>query len=51
MLALKDCAAQPTISSLQEAHLIVTLLGIVTPSIPDEDLVSIASLSLKGRQY
>lgn len=45
LLALKDCAAHPMISSLQEAHLIVTLLGIVTPAIPDEDLVSLILLS------
>lgn len=41
LIALKDCTAAQTVASLREAHLIVTLLGIVLPSISDEDLVSL----------
>lgn len=42
LLALKDCTATQTVASLREAHLIVTLLGVVLPSISDDDLVSVA---------
>ncbi|GAA5919036.1 hypothetical protein JCM1841_003712 [Sporobolomyces salmonicolor] len=38
LIALKDCAATQTVSLLREAHLIVTLLGIVLPTISDEEL-------------
>lgn len=40
LIALKECAAVQTLASLKEAHLIVTLLGIVLPSVSAEDLVS-----------
>ncbi|GAA5862929.1 hypothetical protein JCM1840_002329 [Sporobolomyces johnsonii] len=38
LIALKDCATTQTVSLLREAHLIVTLLSIVLPTIPDEEL-------------
>lgn len=34
-----------TVASLQEAHLIVTLLGIVLPAVSEDDLVSVPSPS------
>lgn len=39
LIALKDCAANQTVSLLREAHLIVTLLSIVLPTVSDDDLV------------
>ncbi|SCV68829.1 BQ2448_950 [Microbotryum intermedium] len=43
LVALKDCANSQTVSSLREAHLIVTLLSIVLPSVSDEDLTTLSS--------
>ncbi|SCZ90946.1 BZ3500_MvSof-1268-A1-R1_Chr1-3g02409 [Microbotryum saponariae] len=43
LVALKDCANLQTVSSLREAHLIVTLLSIVLPSVSDEDLTTLSS--------
>ncbi|KDE08259.1 hypothetical protein MVLG_01525 [Microbotryum lychnidis-dioicae p1A1 Lamole] len=43
LVALKDCANLQTASSLREAHLIVTLLSIVLPSVSDEDLTTLSS--------
>lgn len=39
LTALKECATQQTIASLQEAHLIITLLGIILPVVAEEELV------------
>lgn len=39
LIALKDCAANPTMPALREAHLVVTLLGIILPSVSEEDIV------------
>ncbi|BGP36830.1 hypothetical protein JCM10449v2_000732 [Rhodotorula kratochvilovae] len=43
LIALKDCAANQTVALLREAHLIITLLGIVLPSVPDEDMSTLSS--------
>ncbi|GAA6062083.1 hypothetical protein JCM10212_006506 [Sporobolomyces blumeae] len=43
LIALKDCAATQTVPLLREAHLIVTLLGIVLPTISDDELSTISS--------
>ncbi|GAA5892450.1 hypothetical protein JCM6882_005619 [Rhodosporidiobolus microsporus] len=43
LIALKDCAASQTVSLLREAHLIVTLLSIVLPTVPDEELSTLSS--------
>ncbi|KPV78555.1 uncharacterized protein RHOBADRAFT_51011 [Rhodotorula graminis WP1] len=43
LIALKDCAANQTTALLREAHLIITLLGIVLPSVPDDDLSTLSS--------
>ncbi|BGP12970.1 hypothetical protein JCM10213_006609 [Rhodosporidiobolus nylandii] len=43
LIALKDCAANQTVSLLKEAHLIVTLLGIVLPTVAEEDLATLSS--------
>lgn len=40
LIALKDCSTTQNISLMREAHLIVTLLGIVLPTISDDELVS-----------
>lgn len=40
LIAIKDCAARPTMPALREAHLIVTLLSIILPSVSEEDIVS-----------
>ena len=40
LIALKDCAVNPNMPALREAHLIVTLLGIILPSISEDDIVS-----------
>lgn len=39
VIALKNATANQTVASLREAHLIVTILSIVLPSISDDDLV------------
>lgn len=41
LLSLKDCAAVQTVASLREAHLIITLLSIVLPSVPEDEVVSL----------
>ncbi|GAA6005529.1 hypothetical protein JCM10207_005238 [Rhodosporidiobolus poonsookiae] len=43
LIALKDCAALQTVSLLRQAHLIVTLLSIVLPTVSDEDLATLSS--------
>ncbi|GAA5989348.1 hypothetical protein JCM11641_002770 [Rhodosporidiobolus odoratus] len=43
LIALKDCAASQTVSLLREAHLIVTLLSIVLPTVADEELATLSS--------
>lgn len=40
LIALKDCASVPTMPALREAHLIVTLLSIILPSVSEDDIVS-----------
>jgi nuclear pore complex protein Nup205 len=39
LIALKDAAVTQTVPLLREAHLIVTLLGIVLPTVAEEDFV------------
>lgn len=43
LIALKECAANKTVSLMREAHLIVTLLGIVLPTISDDELTTFSS--------
>ncbi|GAA5831477.1 hypothetical protein JCM11251_004037 [Rhodosporidiobolus azoricus] len=43
LIALKDCATSQTVSLLKEAHLIVTLLSIVLPTVGDEELTTLSS--------
>ncbi|GAA5853541.1 hypothetical protein JCM8547_002499 [Rhodosporidiobolus lusitaniae] len=43
LIAMKDCAATQTVALLREAHLIVTLLSIVLPTIPEEDFTTLSS--------
>ncbi|KAK4058181.1 hypothetical protein OIO90_000920 [Microbotryomycetes sp. JL221] len=43
LIALKNCAVSQTLSQMQEARLIVTLLGIILPSISDEQMVSLSA--------
>ncbi|GAA5994814.1 Nup192p [Rhodotorula paludigena] len=43
LIALKDCASAQTVALLREAHLIVTLLSIVLPAVPEEDLATLSS--------
>lgn len=40
LIALKDCATSQNVALMREAHLIVTLLSIVLPTISTEELVS-----------
>lgn len=40
LIALKNCATLQTLPSMQEARLIITLLGIILPSMSEEEMVS-----------
>ncbi|GAA5985830.1 hypothetical protein JCM5350_006906 [Sporobolomyces pararoseus] len=43
LIALKDCATTQNVALMREAHLIVTLLSIVLPTISDEELTTFSS--------
>ncbi|GAA5922074.1 uncharacterized protein JCM15063_003177 [Sporobolomyces koalae] len=43
LIALKDCAATQNVALMREAHLIVTLLTIVSGSVSDEELTTFSS--------
>ena len=43
LLALKDCQAGLTVNALKEAQLIVSLLGVVLPSVGEEELSTLSS--------
>jgi len=46
LIALKDCSTTQNVALMREAHLIVTLLGIILPTISDDELVSLAMSSV-----
>ncbi|GAA5896324.1 Nup192p [Sporobolomyces salmoneus] len=43
LIALKDCATTQNIALMREAHLIVTLLNVVLPTISDEESTTFSS--------
>ncbi|GAA5875841.1 hypothetical protein JCM16303_004016 [Sporobolomyces ruberrimus] len=43
LIALKDCATSQNVALMREAHLIVTLLSIVLPTISTEELTTFSS--------